>query len=57
MGERDKKRGTVLEREGHGSNLKTGDTGLTGMKNRYERYSLTDRKAVQKWTSFSLGKI
>jgi hypothetical protein len=44
MGERDKKRGTILEREGHGSNLKTGDTGLTGMKNRYDRSSLTDRE-------------
>jgi phage protein D len=53
--ERKMKQGSVLEREGHGSVLKTEATDLTGMKNWYDQSSLTDRKVVPKKTSFTLG--
>jgi hypothetical protein len=37
MGERNKEWGTVLEREGHGSVLKIGETGLTDLTGFGER--------------------
>jgi hypothetical protein len=49
-----KKQGSVLEREGHRSVLKTEPTGLTSIKN---RSSLTNIKVVPKRTSFTLGYI